>query len=170
MAKPNFTDYPEYFGRYISQVAEDDLGTAFRNQQPVIQQFLHSISEKESVSVYAPGKWSIKRLLQHVIDAERIFNYRALCIARGETVSLPSFDENRYADNSDGDARSWESLASEFLHLRVSTEDLYNSFTPQMLNTKGKASDKDITVLSLGFITVGHVIHHKKVIEEKYLA
>ncbi len=100
MPKPNTTDYPEYFDRYISQVSENDLNEAFKNQYLVLPEFLISISEQTSMHTYAEGKWTIKEILQHITDAERIFNYRALCIARKEMVSLPSFDENVYAENS----------------------------------------------------------------------
>ena len=118
---------------------------------------------------YAEGKWTIKELLQHIIDAERIFDYRALCIARKEMNSLPSFDENAYAENSYANTRDWLSLATEFLNLRKSTQDLYASFSAEMLWHKGVANGKIITPLSLGFITAGHFNHHKKIIEERYL-
>ncbi len=169
MPKPNVNDYPAYFGRYIDQVTEDDLALAIKNQLIMLPVFLHSISEDKSTYAYAEGKWSIKELWQHIIDAERIFNYRALCIARKETISLPGFDENNYASNSNGNSRSWQILVNEFLHLRQSTEDLYLSFTDEMLSHKGLSNNNPVTPLSFGFITVGHVYHHKKIIEERYL-
>ena len=169
MPRPNITDYSEYFGLYIKQVPEDDLNGALKRQSLILPGFLNSITEEKSTYAYAEGKWSIKELLQHLIDAERIFNYRALCIARKETVSLPSFDENVYAANSYANAREWQSLVNEFLDLRKSTEDLYDSFNAEMLWQKGLANENTISVLSLGFITVGHFAHHKKIIEERYL-
>ena len=169
MPKPIAADYPEYFGKYINQVAEEDLTEAFKNQFPKIEHLLRSINEEKAGYAYAPGKWTLKELLQHIIDAERIFNYRALCFARKETTSLPSFDENLYAGNSNANARSWKSLSNEFIDVRRSTEDLFKSFSNEMLQQKGTANNNAITVLSLGFITVGHVTHHIKVIEERYL-
>jgi hypothetical protein len=169
MSKPNTKDYPEYFGKYINQVPEDDLQQAFKNQLSIIQEFLRSVDEERSDFAYAPGKWTLKELLQHTIDTERIFNYRALCIARKETVSLPSFDENIYAQNSDANARTWKSLSAEFLNVRRSTEDLFESFSETMLQQKGLANDKSISVISIGFITIGHVYHHIAVVKEKYL-
>lgn len=169
MPKPNQADYPEYFGRYINQVNQENLTDAFKNQSLQILTFLQSINEEKSSHAYAPGKWSIKELLQHIIDAERVFNYRALCFARKETASLPSFDENLYAQNSNANVRSWKDLSAEFLNLRASTEWLYKSFSEEMLQLKGTASNKSISVNSLGFITVGHVTHHIKVVKEKYL-
>jgi DinB superfamily len=169
MPKPNTADYPEYFGQYISKVPEEDLATAFNNQAQTFPSLLHSINEEKSNHAYAEDKWTIKELLQHLIDTERIFNYRALAIARKETVSLPSFDENLYATNSNANGRSWSSLVNEFLNLRASTQDLYNSFNEQMLSQKGLANNKLISVLSLGFTTIGHIYHHKNVLEERYL-
>jgi len=169
MPKPNPIDYPEYFGRYISQVSEDDLIEAFENQYAELPGFLRSVSEEKSMHAYTEGKWTLKELLQHITDAERIFNYRALCIARKETASLPSFDENEYAANSYANGREWHSLVDEFLNLRKSTEDLYSSFNAEMLWQKGLSGGNPISVLSLGFITIGHFAHHKKIIEERYL-
>lgn len=169
MSKPVTADYPEYFGKYIDKVKEDDLCTAFAEQSKIFPNLLHSISEEQSNHAYAQGKWTIKELVQHLVDAERIFNYRALSIARKETVSLPSFDENLYASNSNANVRTWSSIANEFLSLRASTNDLYESFTSEMLKQKGLANNNVISVLSLGFITIGHVYHHQKVLEEKYL-
>ena len=169
MPKPKIADYPEYFGRYINQVPEEDLTEAFQNQSRIFPKLLTSITEVKANHAYAEGKWSIKELVQHLIDAERIFNYRALAIARKETVSLPSFDENSYAANSGGNARDWRSIVNEYLNLRASTQDLYNSFNEEMLAQKGTANNNTISVLSLGFITIGHVYHHQKVLEEKYL-
>ena len=169
MPKPAVTDYPEYFNRYIIQVPENDLDEALMNQSAILPGFLQSVSEQTSMHTYAEGKWTIKELLQHIIDAERIFDYRALCIARKEMNSLPSFDENAYAENSYANTRDWLSLVSEFLNLRKSTRDLYASFSAEMLWHKGTANGKIISPLSLGFITVGHFTHHKKIIEERYL-
>ncbi|HEV8079892.1 MAG TPA: DinB family protein [Chitinophagaceae bacterium] len=168
MPKPNINDYPEYFGKYINQVSEEDLSEAFRNQFPKIESFLLSISEEKAGFAYAPGKWTLKELLQHTIDTERIFNYRALCFARKETASLPSFDENLYAENSNANKRSWKSLSSEFINVRRSTEDLFNSFSDGVLQQKGSANNNNTSVLSLGFILIGHVYHHIKVVEERY--
>ncbi len=169
MPKPSAAEYPEYFGRYISQVEEEDLGEAFKNQISKIIAFLGSIDEVKAGYAYAPGKWSLKEVLQHIVDAERIFAYRALCFARNETISLPSFDENIYAENSDANKRSWKSLSNEFIDVRRSTEDLYKSFSDTMLQQTGVANNNQTSVLSMGFITIGHVTHHIKVVKERYM-
>ena len=169
MPKPSPATYISYFKRYIDQVPEEDLMPAFKNQTAGLAVFLKSISEEKSNYAYAGGKWTIKELLQHVIDTERIFNYRALCIARGEKQGLPGFEENDYAANSYANNRSWGSLVSEFLSLRQSTEMMYESFNAAVMGNAGTSNNNPVTVASLGFTTVGHFYHHKKVLQERYL-
>ena len=167
--KPRSATYPEYFQRYINQVKEDDLKTAFKNQMPAAEAFLQTISEELSMRRYAEGKWSIKEVLQHMIDAERVFSYRAMCFARNEQQVLPSFDENNFAAHSNADDRNWKDLIAEFAAVRKSTEFLYNSFTDEALNSIGRASDYTITVSAIGFVTVGHVNHHIRILQERYI-
>lgn len=169
MPKPLPETYFPYFKRYVDQVPEEDLATAFSNQLPVIKNFLTSITEEKSTSAYEPGKWTLKEVLQHITDTERIFNYRALAIARKETAPLPGFDENLYADNSNANSRAWQTLVAEFLAVRQSTQYLYDSFTEEMLASAGVASNNPLTVLSMGFTTLGHFYHHQKVMKERYL-
>ncbi len=167
--KPSQQNYPPYFEKYINLVKEDDLMQSFKNQVPEIEKTLSLIDEEKAGKAYAEGKWTLKELLQHIIDTDRIFNYRALCFARKETTSLPSFDENLYAENSNANARTWKSLCSEYFNLRRSTEDLFESFTEDMLQTKGIASNNPISVISIGFIIAGHAYHHLNIIKERYL-
>jgi hypothetical protein len=169
MAKPSPATYPIYAQRYIGLVPEDDLADAFNKQTPIIRSFLSSISEEKSHFSYAPEKWTLKEVLQHIIDAERIFSYRALCFARQEKASLPGFEENDYAVNSNANHRTWQSLANEFLIVRQSSHLLFNSFTEQMLDFAGTANNNPQTVASIGFLTLGHFYHHKKVVDERYL-
>lgn len=169
MPKPSPALYPVYFKKYVDQVPGEDLLEGFGNQLPVIQSFLNAITEEKSMYAYEPGKWTLKELLQHMIDTERIFNYRALCIARKETASLPGFDENLYAENSNSNSRPWQKLVEEFLAVRKSTEFLYQSFTEESLAASGLSNNNQVTVNSLGFITLGHVYQHKKIMEERYL-
>ncbi len=169
MPKPSPSTYLSYFKRYIDQVPEEDLVTAFKNQTAGLEKFLNNISEEKSNYAYAEGKWTIKELLQHITDTERIFNYRALCFARGETQGLPGFEENDYAANSYANNRQWADLVQEFLMVRKSTEMMYASFNEAVIDNAGKANNNPVTVSSLGFTTVGHYYHHKKVLEERYL-
>ncbi len=169
MPKPNPSTYFPYFKRYVDLVPEEDLKTALNNQLPVISSLLNSITEEKSMYAYDTGKWTLKELLQHMIDTERIFNYRALAISRKEEASLPGFDENGYAANSNANSRNWKDLTDEFLAVRKTTEYLYDSFNQEALDASGIASNNPVTVNSLGFTTIGHFYHHKKVMEERYL-
>lgn len=169
MAKPSPSSYYSFFDRYISQVPEEDLATAFINQNATTESFLKSISEEKSTYAYGPGKWTIREVLQHVIDTEHIFNYRALCFARGEQAGLPGFEENDYAANSNANQRSWNHLVQDFLLLRQSTTMLYQSFDQSVMNNSGVASNNLVTVASLGFTTLGHYYHHRKILQERYL-
>ncbi len=170
MPKAPIGTYPEYFQRYIDQVEETDLSVALENQLTQVKEFLASIPEERSTYAYAEGKWTLREVLQHIIDAERIFCYRALCIARGETASLPGFEEDDYAANSGANGRSWKSLSEEMLVVRESTIMLFNSFPAGALDASGISNEKSINVLAIGFIIAGHFNHHKKVIRERYLA
>src|ERR1035437_10478094 len=134
MARPSSTDYPDYFAKYIALVKEDDVIQAIANQLPIITAELNKITEETSMFSYAPGKWTLKEMLQHIIDAERVFEFRALVFARKDVSPLPSFDEDSYAANSNANLRSWASLVSEFLHVRAATTDLFQSFTTSMLS------------------------------------
>lgn len=169
MSKPSPSTYLSYFSRYIDQVPEEDLMTAFKNQTAGIEKFLRSISEEKSMYAYAEGKWTIKEMLQHIIDTEHIFNYRALCFARGEQAGLPGFEENDYAANSYANNRKWADLIEDFAAVRKATEIMYGSFNEAVMDNAGKASNNPVTVASLGFTTIGHYYHHKKVLEERYL-
>lgn len=162
------TNTAGYFQRYITQVPETAIELAFSNQTAVIESYLYSISEGKSLHAYAPQKWTIKEMLQHIIDTERIFCYRAVCFARGETIALPGYDENIYAANSAANNRSWKSLVIEFLIVRQGTLILFKSFTPYMLKKAGTSSGNILSVLDIGFILVGHFYHHKKILEERY--
>ena len=168
MSKPSPTTYPPYFQKYIDLVPDEELLVGFANQAVIIKNLLGSITEEKSVFAYAPGKWTLKDLLQHMIDTERIFCYRALCFARKEAFNLPGFDENEYAANASANNRTWQSLKGEFIAVRNATELLFKSFSEEELLRSGIANNILTSVVSMGFITLGHVYHHKKIIEERY--
>ena len=169
-SNPKLGIYPPHFGTYIKWVQEDTIITALGNQLPKAEKFFSSITEDQSLYQYAEGKWTIKEVLQHIIDAERIFSYRALAIARKDKNVLPSFDENEYAANAHANNRNWKEMIEEFVAVRKTTEILYHSFTEEDLKTSGRASDYEITVLALGYTTVGHASHHINIIRERYLS
>ena len=169
MAKPIEGTFPPFFSTYTSKVQEDEVADAFKNQQELVSTFFDAIPTDKQDFAYAPGKWTLKEMLQHIIDTERIFAYRTLCIARQEKQSLPGFDENEYARNSRASARSWESLVAELKLVRKTSEILFDSFSPETMQQSGISNNNSVTVNALGFITVGHLYHHIEVIKERYL-
>lgn len=169
MPRPAPGTYPESYTAYIEAVKEHELESAFSAQQYLVDDFFSSIPPEKAGYAYAPGKWTLKSVLQHIIDAERVFTFRALCFARNERQHLPGFSENEYADVSGADERDWNSLCQELRDVRRSTLHLFQSFTTEMISRKGIANNKEITVLALGFVIAGHLEHHRKVILERYL-
>lgn len=169
MARPDLSSTPPFYHNYINLVPGDDLMTAFKNETPAFTLFLESIPSGKHDFRYAEGKWTIRDLLQHIIDAERIFAYRALRFARKDTTPLQGFDENLYGETSKAFKRDWEELLEEFKTVRKSSELLFGSFDEEQLNAIGVSSNKSISVLAIGYIVVGHAIHHKKIVSERYL-
>ncbi|MFC4261338.1 DinB family protein [Ferruginibacter yonginensis] len=157
-----------YFDKYTALVAETSVNTALQQQTTILAAFLNSIDETKSTYAYAPEKWTLKELLQHIIDTERIFTYRALCIARGETVDLPGYDENLYATASQANSRSWNDLVEEMYVVRKSTELLFRSLNDTMLQQKGWFNSLEGSAGLLGIICVGHVYHHINIAKERY--
>lgn len=170
MPKPALTTIPEFYHTYVNRVEEENILDALQNSHEKTISQLQAIPEDKWHFRYAEGKWSIGEMVQHMIDTERIFAYRALCIARGETASLPGFDENAYAANSNGDSRNKESLLEEWTVVRKATTLLYNSFTDEQTGRTGTANNKSISVAAIGFICAGHALHHVHILKERYLA
>ncbi|MEP7253326.1 MAG: DinB family protein [Ginsengibacter sp.] len=170
ITKKRLGDIPVNMEAYFAEAGNADLKTLFAKQLTEAKQLFKSIDEEKSMHSYAEGKWTLREVLQHLIDAERVFAYRALAFARQDKTVLPSFDENDYANNSNANGRSWSDLAEEFVSLRQSTEYMYNSFATAAFDTIGKASNYTIGVSTLGFVIVGHVNHHFTIIKERYLA
>ncbi len=169
MAKPLTTDHPPYFSKYIDLIAEEDVQKAFDAQQLQLASMLNELPEAKADYAYADGKWTVKQLLQHIIDTERIFAYRALWIARQANVPLPGFDENAFAEVADVSNRSLQDLKNEFISVRSSSHFLFSSFSADDLKRRGISNTKEITVNAIGFITLGHLIHHYNVLKERYL-
>ncbi|HET9826276.1 MAG TPA: DinB family protein [Chitinophagaceae bacterium] len=167
--RPELSRVPEFYHKYVNQVPDNDLMTAFKTQTQIFIDFLKKMPSDKIDYAYAPGKWTIKEVLQHVTDAERVFSYRALRFARKDATPLAGFDENLFAENANASKRDWNDLVEEFETVRKSTEYLFSSFDEEQLNATGTASNASNYVLAFGYICVGHPLHHKKVIEERYL-
>jgi len=169
MSRPDLTRVPEFYHKYISHVKEDDLILALKNSSENLINFLKNIPAEKHHFAYAEGKWTIKDLVQHIIDAERVFSYRALRFSRKDTTPLPGFNENVFAANTKADKRSWDELLEELTVVKKATELLFASLDQEQLESEGLSNNHSIYVLGIGFICAGHSIHHQKVIEERYL-
>ncbi len=169
MARPRPGDYAAYYETYIGKVKGDTVKEIISTYSQPMLQFYTSLPEDKADHRYAEGKWTVKELLLHIIDAERIFGYRALRIARKDQTPLPGFDENTYTPASKASERSLQSLKEEFAAVRKSTDILLGTFDEEQLSQKGTASNQPVTANAIAFIIYGHMIHHKQVLEERYL-
>lgn len=169
MAKIDLNRIPEYFHKYVNLVQDDNLHTAFNKNSETFIDFLKKIPAEKLDYRYAEDKWTIKEILQHIIDAERVFAYRALRFSRNDDTPLPGFNENHFAKFSSASDRKWEDLVEEFSAVRRSTELLFTSFNESQLNSEGVSNTKSVYVMGIGYICVGHCLHHQKIIEERYL-
>lgn len=167
--KPIKGSYPAYFETYISKVTEDDVLIALHNNLQACKQFFKSIPADKENSAYAQGKWTIKQVLNHILDCERIFAYRALRFARKDPQTLAAFDEDAYASVADVTNRNLGDLMAELEALRWSNIFLFKSLNEEALLRTGFMASGETTVLSLGYMICGHANHHMQVIKEKYL-
>lgn len=167
MNRPQTHEYPLWAENYISLV-EGDVMDLLKNQASEFSDFINSLIEKADYA-YAPGKWTVKQLIGHIIDTERILVYRLTCFARGEIHALPGFEEDDYVANANFQERSLLSLSEEFSLLRRANMYLFNALSEKELNRSGTASERQITVRALLFVIPGHIIHHTKIIKSRYL-
>jgi uncharacterized damage-inducible protein DinB len=168
--RPDASEFQAYYGRYIDRVPDGDLLQTLRAQLDDTRALVREAGEARGGHRYEPGKWSIREVLGHVIDAERIFAYRALRIARGDATPLPGFDENAYAEVSNADARTLAQLAEELEHVRMSTIALFRGLDDAALARMGTASGGPASARALAWIIAGHERHHQLLLRERYLA
>jgi hypothetical protein len=169
MPAPDPATIPAFYHNYLRLVTQDSLQEAIDGRMQQLASLLRDLPEEDWNYAYAPGKWSLKDVVQHIIDAERIFSYRALCIARRDPHALPGFDEGSYAANSGACERSGASILEELHALDKSTGSLFASFSEQQLAAEGIANGAPVSVHSIGYILTGHALHHTGVIRERYL-
>ena len=169
MSRPDLSRVPEFYHGYINKANGEDVMAALRNSSRELFALLKSIPPEKHDYRYADGKWTIKEVVQHMIDGERVFTYRALRFARKDDTPLPGFDENLFAQTAKADKRNWNELVEEFAALRKSSESLFASFDHEQLEAEGVASERSTYVLGIGFIVAGHVNHHCGIIKERYL-
>jgi len=167
-ARPEQSEYAPFYHGYVATVPEGDVVAQLRQGGRDVLDTVASIPEDRGGFRYAEGKWSIREVVGHMIDAERIFTYRALRVARGDRTPLPSFDENDYVKTAGSEARTLANLAREFGALRESTVQLFESLPDDAWGRFGVASGKDVSVRALAYITAGHAMHHLKILRERY--
>ena len=166
--RPSPQDHPAFAGTYISKVREENPVETLEQSVELLKMEMDAISEKASELAYAPGKWTVRQVLRHVIDTERIFAYRALCIARGEDQALPSFDENKYAHAANEGLSDLTDLKDEWMLVRMSTAALFKSFPEHLLQRSGTVGVGRVTVNALAYMILGHWRHHAGLFRDLY--
>jgi hypothetical protein len=169
MTRPQTTEAADYYFKYIDLVTSDDIVPVFERQMGETLQLLEGISEEQSLHSYAPGKWTIREVLNHVNDGERVFTGRAFWFARGFQDPLPSFDQDVAARHAHGNETSWRELVEEFKNVRRGTISFFKNLPDEAWSRSGIASDNPMTVRAIAYIIAGHVAHHVNVLREKYL-
>src|SRR5262252_3045451 len=166
--RPQPDEYASFYEKYVSLIQSDDIVGTLEAQRVQMVQLLGARSEREGNFRYAPDKWSVKEVIGHLSDAERIFSYRALRIARGDQTPLPGFEQDSYISTGGFGARTLADVAAEFAAVRAATMALVESLPDEAWKRLGTASENPITVRALAYIIAGHEMHHRKILDEKY--
>lgn len=169
MDRPQKNEYAAYYDRYVRLVGAGHIGDILAKQQTAFETLLAGIDETKGDFSYAAGKWSLKEVIGHVIDTERVFNYRALCFARNDPADLPSMEQDDFAANANFAARSLASILQEYACVRQATLALFRSFDDEIWQRSGIADGNKFTVRAVAYLVAGHELHHMHVIREKYL-
>ncbi len=167
MSRPNSADYAAYYDKYVSLVPEDDVLSAMRSETARTSAFLKGVSDEDATRRHPPYTWSIKEVVGHLIDAERVFGYRALRFARGDATPLAGFDENAYAQIAEFDRLPLSDLAAEFASLRQSHLWFFGNLPELAWERKGPANGNEISVQTLAFLLVGHERHHLAILRKR---
>lgn len=168
--RPGADEVPEFYARYVALVPDGDIAGTLADQLGETLQPLSVLSEDEALHRYAPGKWSIKQVVEHVSDTERVFSVRLLRFARADPTPLPGFEENAYADAAGSDARDLDALAADLRAVRAATVALVRGLAPDAFDRRGTASGVEITARAIPWIIAGHELHHRQILRERYLS
>lgn len=168
-ARPASDEYAPYYEKYVSLVAAGDIVETLERQSADTLALLRSVPEDRAGSSYEPGKWSVKELVGHVIDTERVFSHRALRFGRGDQTPLPGYEQDDYVRAANFDARTLSSIAEEFERVRAATVALLRSFDEEAWSRRGTANDNEVSVRALAHILAGHELHHINILRERYL-
>ena len=169
VGRPEADEYAPYYGTYIGVVPDGDVRALLRAQLDETVALLDGVSDEQASKGYAPGKWSLKESLLHMADAERVFAYRLLRIARGDETPLAGFDQDPWVPMSRANDRTLASLIAEMRSVRAATLTLVDELSADAWHRRGTASDKPISARALAYISCGHELHHIKIIRERYL-
>lgn len=169
ITRPEPGEYSQYYHGYIQSVEGGDILKILKQQPAELNDILNGLSEKQCETGYAPGKWSIKELLCHIIDSERVFAYRALRFSRKDRTPLAGFEQDDYVIASLANERTLSSLLNEFEHLRLSNIELFSSFNNTTIHRTGEANNNEISIRALIWIIAGHAAHHFHILKEKYI-
>ncbi|UJH91793.1 DinB family protein [Antarcticibacterium sp. 1MA-6-2] len=161
-------DYPEYYQKYIRLLPQDDLLDLLSSQAAEMKEFISKLTNNDLKYSYAEGKWTVGQVLQHMLDNERIFQYRALCIARKDQSQLPGYDQDAYVSNSLIEERTTEDFKEEFEVVRNSGILLFKNFNEKMLRLRGSSNGYPLSTAAAGFIIVGHEKHHLNLFRSSY--
>jgi hypothetical protein len=166
--RPAPSEYAEFYQGYVARVPEGDIVASLRDGQDRMKETLGTLPESIGGHRYAAGKWTVRTVIGHMIDAERIFSYRALRIARGDATPLAAFDENAFAVTAESDERRVAELVAELLAVRDSTTRLFASLSDVAWARTGTASGEVVSVRALAYITAGHALHHLSILKDRY--
>jgi len=169
IGRPEPAEYDPYYGRYISLVDSDDIIATLEKQARDTKALLNPLSSQQADFRYAPGKWSIKEVLGHMNDTERIMSYRAMRVARGDKTPIEGFEQDDYVPTGRFDRRTIRDLLEEFAAIRHATIQLLRHFDAEAGERLGTASQKPVSARALAYIIAGHELHHRRVLQEKYL-
>jgi DinB family protein len=167
--RPETTEYAADYQGYTNLVPDGNIVTTLERQLGETLALLRGIDEGRASYRYAPDKWSIKQLIGHVIDGERVFSYRALRFARSDSQPVPGFDQDEFMSGANFDERSLGDLINEYEHVRRATIDLFKPLTDEAWMRRGTASDNEVTVRALAHIVAGHELHHMQILKTRYL-
>lgn len=167
--RPHANEYGPYYNTYINKVKNDDFIEELKSGKNNTIDFLKNLPAEKWDYKYGPDKWTIKEVMAHIIDTERVFAYRAMCISRKDKTPFPGFNENDYAPNSNANNRTADSLIKEYAAVRDASVSLFENLNDEMLGQIGTASGMPAAPIAIGFIIAGHEIHHVGIIKERYL-
>lgn len=167
--RPERSEAPEYMLKYIERVAPGDIRDILELQGEAVVAYLRGVPDQRTLERYEPNKWTVREVLGHTNDTERLFVFRALWFARGFEVPLPGFDQDVAVAGADSNSRSWANLVDEFVAVRAATTSLFRNLPDDAWSRQGVASERVVSVKALAFVSAGHVEHHLRILRERYL-